>query len=111
MFAAVPTDSEGYDESLRAASRAAFESGRRGVIDDVQRSADRWLDDLYTRQAVIPEWAGLTGGVGSTVVDRVRQHQSLRNAISALVLWDVLDEAYLDHLVGPWAALIPGQFE
>jgi hypothetical protein len=109
MFAAVPLDREGHEESLRAASREAFDTNRRRILDRVHRDADAWLNRLFSRHQFYPEWAGpQMGMIAGTVGDRVRLAESLKSVLTALVLWDVLDEAYRDHLVGPWSALIEG---
>jgi hypothetical protein len=110
MFAVRPFDQVEYDESLSAVTRAAFDSGRRRILDDGHRSASQWLDRLLSQQQFYPEWAVPSMGrsVG-TAGDQAHLRRSLRDAISALVLWDVLDEVHRDHLIGPWAALIEGQ--
>jgi hypothetical protein len=107
MFAVRPANQVEYDESLNAATRAAFDSGRRRIVDEGHRSASQWLDRLLSQQQFYPEWAGPSMGrsVG-TAGDQAYLRRSLRDAISALVLWDVLDELCRDHLIGPWAALV-----
>jgi len=40
-----------------------------------------------------------------TTDDPVRVMRSIADAIAAIALWDVLDEANRDELLGPWAAL------
>jgi hypothetical protein len=107
MFAAAPLDQEAYDESVTAATRAAFDTDRREILEEGHRAASRWLDRLYSQQQFYPEWAGpaMSRSVG-TAADLTRLRRSMLDAISALVLWDVLDEAYRDELIGPWAALI-----
>jgi hypothetical protein len=110
MFAAVPLDREGYDESVRSARRAAFDTNRRGVLDQVHRDADAWLNRLFSRHQFHPEWTGPQMGViAGTVGDRIRLGEALKSVLTALVLWDVLDDACRDHLVGPWAALIEAE--
>jgi hypothetical protein len=107
MFAAVSLDKDGYEESVRAASRAAFEANRRGVLDQVHRDADAWLNRLFSRHQFYPEWAGpQMGMIAGTVGDRIRLAEALKSVLSALVLWDILDETYRENLVGAWAALI-----
>jgi hypothetical protein len=107
MFAAVPLDNEGYEESIRAASRGAFDTNRRVALDQVHRDADAWLKRLFSRHQFYPEWAGpQMGMIAGSARDRIRLAEALKSVLSALVLWDVLDEAYREHLVGAWAALI-----
>jgi hypothetical protein len=107
MFATTPLDQEAYDESVNAATRAAFDAGRREILDQGHRAASRWLDRLYSQQQFYPEWAGpaMSRSVG-TAGDLARLRRSMLDAISAMVLWDVLDESYRDQLIGPWAALV-----
>jgi hypothetical protein len=105
MFATRPLDQAGYDESVTAATRAAFDSGRRAMLDEMHRSADRWLDQRYFGRFFQPEWAGLSAGTG-TALDQAHLHRSLHDAISALVLWDFLDDVYRGHLIGTWSALM-----
>jgi hypothetical protein len=107
MFAAQPLDKAEHDESVNAATRAAFDAGRRIVLDEARRELTAWLNRLYSRQQAYPEWAGpsMSRSVG-TAGDRAAIHSSLMDVMTALVLWDVLDEVYRDHLVGPWGARI-----
>jgi hypothetical protein len=97
MFATRPLDQAGYDESLNAATHAAFDYGRRATIDEVHREAIASLGRHIGRQI------DMTAG---TTMDLIRLRESLTACLTALVLWDVLDDAYRGHLIGPWAALI-----
>jgi hypothetical protein len=107
MFAATPLARNEYQESVNAAMRAGFDSGRRAILEEIHRDAGAWLDRLFSRHQFYPEWAGTQMGViAGTAQDRVRLAEALKSGLTALVLWDVLDEAYRDHLLGPWAALV-----
>jgi hypothetical protein len=107
MFATRPIDQAAYDESVRAAAHAAFDSGRRTMLDQIHRDATAWLNRLFSRHQFYPEWAG--GHIGltpGTARDAVRLREALTGCLSALVLWDVLDDVYRGHLIGAWAALL-----
>ena len=39
--------------------------------------------------------------------DQVRVMRSLQDAVTAVALWDALDDGSRDELLGPWVALVP----
>ena len=65
-----------------------------------------WVARLYSTQQAYPEWTGRTLGRSTgSAEDRARIATTLGEAVTALALWDDLDEADRDELLGPWEEL------
>ncbi len=107
MFAARPLDEQAYARAADQARAVSVERRRESVLKAIQGDVGDWLGRLYSAQQFYPEWTGTAWGKSSgSAEDRVRLRRSLFDAISAIVLWDALDDADRDELVGPWAALV-----
>ena len=107
IFAAVPLDSMAHARAIDHARTVASERSRNDLLTEIRRQSNEWVARLFSRQQYYPEWIGPSMGrsVGN-VDDRVKLGRSLADAITGLMLWDVLDEPDLDELIGPWATLI-----
>ena len=107
IFAAVPLDAAAHARAVDAARTAAAERRREDLLTEIRRQSNEWVARLFSRQQYYPEWYGPSMGrsVGN-VDDRVKLARSLADAVTGLMVWDVLDEADLDELIGPWVTLI-----
>jgi hypothetical protein len=106
MFATRPLDEDAHMRALDEARFVAAESGRATVIEAGRRTAVDWLARVHSQQ-LHPEW--LTPGMGrglAWVPDMVRLRTSLADAVTGIVLIDLLDDEVVDELLGPWASLV-----
>jgi hypothetical protein len=107
MFAARSLDSERHDEARAAADRIATERGWEAGIAALRGLAIDWVEQRMDDPSA---WLGALGtradGLSMRSEDLGRAGQSLADAFRAVALWDDLDEARRDELVGPWASLV-----
>jgi hypothetical protein len=89
--AAVAASSDGIDDEVRAAQDA--------IVGFVARA---FRDDQLRMSGAMLQWGG-----SGPVDDRVRISRSLADAVTALVVWDRIDETDRAELLGEWARLLP----
>jgi hypothetical protein len=105
-LAARPSDERAHAEAVERAEVAARESVRAAAIERVRADADEWVVRLYNRSTNQPGWYEANWGRPGSGADRANLAASLGEALTALVLWDRLDDADRDELLGPFAALL-----
>ena len=85
----------------------AIESGRERVIEAARTSVADFIAGMFANAQYRPTMVGLNWGQSAgTTDDRVRIVVTLREAVTAIALWDVLDESDRAELLGAWANLI-----
>ena len=104
MYAARPLD-PGHRRSVDDADLVAIESGRQDAVEAVRQTAVDYVNRRFTEAQFRPTWAGQAWVSAGTVDDRTKIAASLGEAMTAVALWDVLDEGDRDELLGPWATL------
>lgn len=104
-LAARPFDPDAHAAALDVASLAARDHLRSAAVDRIRRDADEWVLRLYNTSTAQPGWYEANWGRPGTAVDRANLAGSLAEALTAVVLWDVVDESVRDELLGAWAAL------
>jgi hypothetical protein len=106
MFATRPLDSAAHDAARATADRLAAERAWQDGMAALRALAINWIQERIDDPTA---WAGIAGRRGdglSTQVDDLRRvTQSLADAFRAVALWDELDEADRDELLGPWGSL------
>ena len=106
LYAARPRDIATRDAAMDRARQAAEDHRRDGAIDAAAEAATDYLLRAYANAQVRPTWFGVDPGQSlGTALDRVTVARSLSEAIGALCLSDLLDEADVDELLGAWAEL------
>jgi hypothetical protein len=106
MFATNP-DREAHQRALDEAALVAIDSGREPAVKEARSRLIEFIIRAYGQDQYRPTWIGLNWGQSTgTTDDRVKVMRSLADAIAALVLWDRLDEADREELLGPWGALV-----
>jgi hypothetical protein len=87
------------------AELVATETGRRAAVEAARRIAWDYIERRYAEGGYHPGY-GITGWpILSSGADRANLASSFAEAVTAIVLADVLDEGDVDELLGPWAAL------
>jgi hypothetical protein len=98
----------GHDDALAIAHEAAGQNGLERAVEQARIAIEAYVERQFADGLDRPTGFGLNrgmdGGLGRTD-DRVRVIRTLREAVTALVLWDLLDEDVRDEILGPWAAL------
>jgi hypothetical protein len=105
-LAATPLDADAHAEALGHAGDAARDALRRPAVDWARTHAREWVIRLYNRSTNQPGWWEANWGRPGTTGDRAHLAASLAEALTALVLWDRLDETDRDELLGAFAALV-----
>jgi hypothetical protein len=105
MYAARPLGSD-HRRTIDDADLVAIESGREDAVGAVRSTALDYVNRKFVQAQFRPTWAGLAWVSAGTVDDRMRIANSLGEAMIAVALWDVLDEADRDEMLGPWASLV-----
>jgi hypothetical protein len=104
-LAARPLAPDDHARALDAVDAAARESGRLDALGRVRADADEWVVRLYNRSTAQPGWYEANWGRPGSSQDRANLATSLGEALGALVVWDRIDEADRDELLGTWADL------
>jgi len=95
----------------RRAVEAAALGARKDGVEPVVEAARRTITEYVGRQhAQGPARYGFEYAAGSAIgrpEDWVRVMRSLGDAVTAVVLWDHLDEWVRFELLGEWARLLP----
>jgi hypothetical protein len=104
MFAARPLGDD-HQRAVDNAERVAIETGRQVAVAEARRIAWDYIDRRYAAAGYRPglgitAWPALTSGP-----ERADLAASFGDAVTAIVLEDLLDEADLDELLGPWASI------
>ena len=105
LLGARPLDIPVHEAARESADRIAAE---RGWIDGLAAAfglALDWLDRRFSEWQVMRTLTAIPNPA-TRPEDRARVAQSVVDAVRAVALWDDLDEADRDELMGPWAALV-----
>ena len=105
-LAARPLDPAAHAAAAARAEDEARLTSRTSALARVRADADAWVLRLYNSSTNQPGWMEANWGRPGTTKDRANLATSLAEALTALVLWDRLDEADRDELVGPFASLV-----
>jgi hypothetical protein len=104
LFATKPLDHSAYEHARRAAEGMIGKGSRRDAIEAATGEFREYALRAYARFPgfinVRTEWTP----VGNTE-DRTRFLGTLETAVIALILWDELEPADREELLGPWAEL------
>jgi hypothetical protein len=102
---AVRSGEPAHRRAVEAAAAVALDSRLAEPIEAARASVLAYINRAYTDQQLrMTMWDGR--GLARTD-DRVRVMRSLGEAVTALVLWDALDESDRAELLGVWANLLP----
>jgi hypothetical protein len=96
-----------HGRAVAGAAAAATEAGLDDEIDGAREAIVSYLGRAYGNAQLRTSWIGLNSApsLGPTA-DRVRVLRSAGEAVSAIVLWERLDDADRAELLGAWANLI-----
>jgi hypothetical protein len=95
----------------RAVERAAVTAREAGMDEPIDAAREALAEGII-REFASGQFRVWVGGVGTAPNlgpgdERVRILRSLGDAVSALVLWDALDESDRAELLGLWSRLLP----
>jgi hypothetical protein len=105
-LAARPLDPDQHAHAIAVADEAARESLRGDALDRVRSDADEFVVRLFNRSNVQPGWYEANWGRPGSATDRANLATSLGEALTALVVWDRLDDGDRDQLLGAWGGLV-----
>lgn len=106
IYAVSALDTGAHDAARETADRAAGEHQWDAGIAALRALAVDWVSRGLLAQ---PPWVASELGMPTRVLrpgDTARLAQSLADAFRAVAMWDDLDEADRDELLGPWASLV-----
>ena len=97
-----------HRRSVETAALAVNEAKLDGPLEAARSVVLDYVGRAYASAQFRASWVGMNSapGLGPTD-DRVRVMRSLGDAVTALVAWDVLDDADRAELLGAWARLLP----
>ena len=105
LLGARPLETEAHEHARAVADERIQWHGWQEPVLSMRNDLLQWMIRRFSqipRSEVVP-----FAGVPETlqVADSMRIGQSLADALRAIVVWDEIDEAYRDELIGAWAAL------
>ncbi len=101
-----PADPVEHRAAVARAEQEAEAGGRTDAVEVVRADARDWVVRLYNRSTWQPGWYEANWGRPGSASDRAALATALGDALTALVVWDRLDERERDDLAGPFGALI-----
>lgn len=104
MYAARPLGSD-HRRALENAELMANSNGRSEAVAAVRENSYGYLERQFADAQLHTSIAGLNWIGTGRVEDRARVAASLTEAITAIALWDLLDEGDRDEMLGAWAEL------
>lgn len=105
-LAARPLDPTAMEAVRAEAERVAHASGRVAAIASAHERIERFVLALFNASTLQPGWMEANWGRPGTAADRAHLAGSLRDAVTALALEDVLAPEAAAELLGPWSALV-----
>ena len=108
-FAASPFDEDALYRARAEAETAARRTGRGPSIAEAGGRVEAYVLTLFNASTLQPGWMEANWGRPGSAADRAQLARSLRDAVTAISLEDVLTDGAAAALIGPWAALLePG---
>ena len=104
MFAVMPRE-PAHRRAIEAAELVAIESGRKAAVQAARLIGAGYVERRFsqggfrTTLGLMPFSSGISGP------ERAALAVSFEEAVTGLVLADVLDEADFNELLGPWASV------
>ena len=100
-----------FEPTTRAAAQVEAEeaarfAGRGGALRAAHERVEHYVLALFNASTLQPGWMEATWGRPGTAADRANLARSLRDAVTALALEDVLSDEATAVMLGPWAALL-----
>jgi hypothetical protein len=106
-FASRSLDTASHSRAIVAAQRIAEQRNVEAALEAARQAMVDWVSRLHSTQQPYPEWVGRSLGRSSgTAGDRADVAMTLGDATVALALWDWLDEADREELLGAWTELV-----
>jgi hypothetical protein len=106
MFAVGDADDPRIRRAVASADRLIGTGPRRQAVTEAIDAFRDWAAHAYSDRLVQTDTFLLFQSLPDRGEDRARFMASLERAVVALILWDELDEADRDTLVGPWATVV-----
>lgn len=107
LYATRPLDPTAHDTARDTADRIACEHAWGDAVAALRSLAIDWVDSRLRDPQAGLAWTGARNEAFSTRTgDLALAAQSLTDAFRAVALWDELDEADRDELLGPWGSLV-----
>jgi hypothetical protein len=108
MFAVGEAGDQRIRTAIAAADRLIGRGPRRRAVTRAVESFRDWAAYAYSDRLVQTDTFLLFQSLPDRGEDRARFMASLERAVVALILWDQLEEADRETLVGPWATVVEG---
>ncbi|HEY7590926.1 MAG TPA: hypothetical protein VH723_08035, partial [Candidatus Limnocylindrales bacterium] len=102
-------DRAAHERAVEEASRVARQRGRPTLASDIRETTGDWLiraGNDVSFHASFPVVGRLQLPFDLTVKGRLQIASSLADALLAIALWDALDDATKDELLGPWVQFV-----
>jgi hypothetical protein len=104
VHAVRPAHPEPHRDALAAAHRAVHDAGLNDALASLLGSIEDWVLERYAFRAYDPTFIGLNWNRSpGTARDRAAVAESLRDAVTALALGDLLPPQAAEELVAGWA--------
>jgi hypothetical protein len=101
-----PANASAHRAARHEGARRAAESGRTEELVAAHERIERYVVALFNASTLQPGWMEANWGRPGTAADRAHLAASLRDAVTALLLEDVLPSDAVDELLGSWGALL-----
>lgn len=98
----------GHRRAVERAALVAREAGLEAGVEEAKRRLNEAMLRTFSERQ-LRVWIGGVNSVPTSgpTDDRIRILESLGDAVTALVLWERLDVADQEELLGLWARLLP----
>ena len=106
IYALRPPDRMSHQRAMERAEVLAFKSGRDKVLEAARATVQEWLIRVFNEHQYKPTMFGLNWGRSlGTADDRAEIARTLREAVTALIVWDLAADRDRAELLGAWGGL------
>jgi hypothetical protein len=106
FFAIAPADADLHRRVVDDVEAAAIGRGLREPLSEILADVNDWVLRRYADRGYDPTFIGLNWGRSpGTAQDRAIVAGSLREAVTAIVLAQVIPAEWVDELLGGWAEM------
>jgi len=106
IYAVRPPDRDWHQQVMERAEVLAFNSGRDKVLEAARATVQEWLIRVFNEHQYQPTMFGLNWGRSlGTVDDRAEIARTLREAVTALIVWDLAADRDRAEPLGAWGGL------
>jgi hypothetical protein len=101
-----PANASSHLQTLERAELLALQQGRAEILRTARETVERWVFRVFGDHQYQPTWVGLNWGRSlGTADDRVEIARTLREAVTGLIVWDLVSDGDRTELLGAWGGL------